>query len=382
MTESKQPIDSHAQSEHEPKKPEINKYFEAAIKAQASDLHLKVGQSPKVRVHKGIKSTTGTALTEKKMEELVFEILDEKQKHFFLENGVLDFAYEVGSDNRFRVNIFRQMTKISLVARRMTSQIPAFETLHLPPIVEKISDMVREGIILVTGPTGSGKSTTIASMIDHINRTRSCHIVTIEDPLEFVHTDKKAIVSQREIGIDVPDYESALQSLIRQDPDVVLVSEIRDSQTLTAAMRAAEMGRLVFGTLQASSAPQTIQRVLDLYPQNERDMARQAFASAFKAIICQVLLPGLKKEVPRVPMLEILISNPIVKKIISEKREADLDSVIKTGHNEGMLDFTTSLCKLVDDEWIDLKVALQFAPNVEELKMTLKGIRASARSVS
>jgi twitching motility protein PilT len=378
MTDNKQPIDSHIHLDHEP---EINKLFKAAIKAQSSDLHLKVGQPPKLRMHEGIRSTTGEALTEKKMEELVFEILSEKQKQFFLESGALDFAYEVGLENRFRVNIFRQRTKISLVARRITSKIPAFETLNLPPIVMKIADMAHEGIILVTGPTGCGKSTTIASMIDHVNRTRSCHIVTIEDPLEFIHTDKKSIVSQREIGIDVPDYESALRSLMRQDPDVVLVGEMRDNATLTAAMRAAETGHLVFGTLHSASASQTIQRILDLYPQEERDLARQTFAMSIKAIISQVILPGLKPSAKRVPAVEILISTPIVKKLISEKRESDLDSVIRSCQNEGMQDFTESLRSLVEGEWIDLKVALQYAPNVEELKMALKGIRAGTGNI-
>jgi twitching motility protein PilT len=378
MTENKQPIDSHVHFEQEP---EVNKYFKACIKAQSSDLHLKVGQPPKLRMHEGIRSTTGESLTEKKIEELVFEILSEKQKHFFLENGALDFAYEVGTENRFRVNVFRQRTKISLVARRITSKIPPFETLNLPRVIENIADMAHEGIILVTGPTGCGKSTTIASMIDHVNRTRSCHIVTIEDPLEFIHTDKKAIVSQREIGIDVPDYESALRSLMRQDPDVVLVGEMRDNQTLTAAMRAAETGHLVFGTLHSASASQTIQRILDLYPQQERDLARQTFAMSIKAIVSQVILPGLKPTAKRVPAVEILISNPSVKKLISEKRESDLDAVIRSCQNEGMQDFTESLRALVEGEWIDLKVALQYAPNVEELKMALKGIRAGTGSI-
>jgi twitching motility protein PilT len=378
MTDNKQPIDSHVHLKHEP---EINKYFKAAIKAKASDLHLKVSQPPKLRIHENIKSTTGDVLTEEKLEKLVFEILSEKQKLFFLENGYLDFAYEVGQFDRFRVNIFKQRTKISLAARRITSQIPAFETLHLPPAIEKIADTSYEGIILVTGPTGCGKSTTIASMIDYINNNRSCHIITIEDPLEFIHTDKKAIVSQREIGIDVQNYNDALQSLMRQDPDVVLIGEMRDNETLQAAMRAAETGHLVFGTLHSSSAAQAIQRVIDLYPQDERDLARQSFASAFRAIICQELLPGLKKEAPRVPAVEILISNPIVRKLISEKRESGLDSVIRACRNEGMQDFTESLCALVEDEWIDLKVALQYAPNVEELKMALKGIRASSGSI-
>jgi twitching motility protein PilT len=374
MADNKQPIDSHVHLEVEP---EINRYFKAAIKAQASDLHLKVGQPPKLRLNEGIRSTTAEALTEEKIEKLVFEILNEKQKQFLMETGNLDFAYEVSQTDRFRVNVFRQRSKISLTARRITSLIPPFESLHLPSAVKDIADKSYEGLILVTGPAGCGKSTTIASMIDHINQTRSCHIITIEDPLEFVHTDKKAIVSQREIGIDVRDYEGALNSLTRQDPDVVLIAEMRDKETLSAAIRAAETGQLVFSTLHSGSAAQTIQRIVDLFPQEERTLARQAFAQACRAVISQFLLPGLKKETPMVPAVEILICNPVVKKNISEGRETELEAVIRTSQSEGMQSFTESLRTLVEGEWIDLKVALQHAPNVEELKMALKGIRRS-----
>lgn len=374
MADNKQPIDSHVHLEVEP---EINRYFKAAIKAQASDLHLKVGQPPKLRLNEGIRSTTAEALTEEKIEKLVFEILNEKQKQFLMETGNLDFAYEVSQTDRFRVNVFRQRSKISLTARRITSLIPPFESLHLPSVVKDIADKSYEGLILVTGPAGCGKSTTIASMIDHINQTRSCHIITIEDPLEFVHTDKKAIVSQREIGIDVRDYEGALNSLTRQDPDVVLIAEMRDKETLSAAIRAAETGQLVFSTLHSGSAAQTIQRIVDLFPQEERTLARQAFAQACRAVISQFLLPGLKKETPMVPAVEILICNPVVKKHISEGRETELEAVIRTSQSEGMQSFTESLRTLVEGEWIDLKVALQHAPNVEELKMALKGIRRS-----
>ncbi|HAL45015.1 MAG: hypothetical protein A2Y12_17505 [Planctomycetes bacterium GWF2_42_9] len=375
MTDKKQPIDTHVHMEIEP---EINKFFKACVKAQASDLHLKVGQPPKLRMRDGIKNTNGEPLDAKKIEHLVFEILSEKQKTFFMENGALDFAYEFSDTDRFRINIFKQRTKVSLVARRITSKIPPFEMLHLPKMVQKIAESAHEGLVLVTGPTGSGKSTTLASMIDHINSLRACHIVTIEDPLEFVHTDKKAIVSQREIGIDVLDYGDALRSLMRQDPDVVLIGEMRDRETFTAAMRAAETGHLVFGTLHSASAAQTIQRILDLFPQEERDLARQTFAMSFQAVISQVILPSIRKDCARVPAVEIMISNPIVKKLISDGREAELGSVIRACSNEGMQDFTESLKSLVETDWIDLKTALASAPNVEELKMALKGIRASA----
>ncbi|MBE0536712.1 MAG: PilT/PilU family type 4a pilus ATPase [Phycisphaerae bacterium] len=372
-----QPLDRHTSEDHTP---EVEKWFRAAIKAGASDLHLKVGMPPKMRIHSKLKSTTGEILTEARAEELIFELMSPAQKDFFLENGALDFAYQVGKMDRFRINAFRQRGCVSMAARHISGNIPAFESLHLPPIVEKISE-VHDGLILVTGPTGCGKSTTIASMVDHINKTRACHIVTIEDPIEFLHVDDKAIVSQREIGIDVPNYDDALRSLMRQDPDVVLVGEMRDNETLTAAMRAAETGHLVFGTLHANNASQTIQRILDLFPQDERDLARQTFALTIRAVISQQLLPGIKENARRVPAIEILIRTPIIRKLISEEREGDIPSAIRAGEGEGMQDFTESLRKLVIEESIDLKVALQYAPNVEELKMALKGIRTSASGI-
>jgi twitching motility protein PilT len=372
-----QPIDSRVLSD---RKARIDKWFNAAIKAEASDLHLKVGQCPKMRVRTRLKDTSGEVLTAKQAEEIILEIMTEEQKQFFLKQGAIDFGYEVGELHRFRINVFRQRGMISLAARHITAEIPPFETLHLPPVVHKIAEH-HQGLVLVTGPAGCGKSTTIASMIDHINKTRACHIVTIEDPIEFLYKDIKAIISQREIGIDVPDYGEALRSLTRQDPDVVLIGEIRDSETLTASMRAAETGHLVFGTLHSANASQTIQRVLDLYPQEERGLVRQTFALTIRAVVSQNLLPGLKKEAQRIPAVEILVATPIVVRLISEEREGDLPHAIRAGSGEGMQDFTESLRTLVEKEWIDLKVALQYAPNVEELKMALKGIRATAGGI-
>lgn len=372
-----QPIDHHVHLDHEPA---INKFFRAAVKADASDIHLKVGKQPKLRIHGSLRDTTAEKLTAESAEKLIFEILSEDQKKFFIENGALDFAWQVGETDRFRVNIFRQRGFISLAARHISTKIPPFESLHLPPVIEKIAES-HDGLVLVTGPTGCGKSTTIASMIDHINERESIHIVTIEDPIEFLHRDKKAIVSQREIGIDVPNYEDALRSLMREDPDVVLVGEMRDRETLTAAMRAAETGHMVFGTLHSVNASQTIQRILDLFPNEERDLARQTFALTIRAVISQQLLPGIKENARRMPAIEILIANPIVKKLISEERESDLPSAIRACQNEGMQDFTESLRKLVMEEWIELKTALEFAPNVEELRMALKGIRTTASGI-
>ncbi len=372
-----QPIDTHTNSEHEP---EINKYFRAAVKTQANDLHLKVGQPPKLRLYGVLKNTTGEVMTAAKMQEMVFEILTPAKKESFLKNGTLDFAHEIGDETRFRINIFRQRGMISLAARRVSAEVPPFEKLHLPKSLEQIADS-NQGLILVVGPTGCGKTTTIASMIDHINRTRFCHIVTIEDPIEYLFKDQKAMVSQREIGIDVESFEDALTYLMRQDPDVVFVGEMRDAKTVTAGMRAAETGHLVFGTMHSANASQAIHRLLDLFPQSERDLIRQSLSLAIRAIISQVLLPCLHEGVDRIPAVEILLANPSVRKLISEGRESDLPSVMRSSQREGMQNLTENLCELVKNGSIDPKDAYKYAPNIEELKMALKGIRTTAEGI-
>jgi twitching motility protein PilT len=374
---AEQPIDAHI---HPDQEPTLNKFFKAAQKNQASDLHLKVGQPPKLRIYGQLKDTTGEIMTKERLEQLVFEILTPAQKESFLKAGTFDFAHELSEEDRFRVNIFRQRGVISLAARRVNANIPPFETLHLPPILEKISD-TRQGLVLVVGPTGCGKTTTIASMIDYINRTHSCHIVTIEDPIEYLFKDKKAIVSQREIGIDVQDFEEALRYLMRQDPDVVFIGEMRDAKTVTAAIRAAETGHLVLGTMHSVNASQAVQRLLDLFPQNERSLTRQTLSLTIKAIISQVLLPSIMEGVDRIPAVEILLTNPEVRKLISEEREADLPSVIRSCREEGMQDITDNLCEMVKKGSIDPKDAYKYAPNADELKMALKGIRTTTSGI-
>jgi len=372
-----QPLDTHITLDHEP---QLHKYFRAAIKTQANDLHLKVGQPAKLR-HKGqLKSTTGEIMTQEKLEEMILEILSPIQKEFLLVHGTLDFAHEIGGEHRFRINVFRQRGLISLAARRVSAFVPSFEELHLPPILERIAD-TNQGLVLVVGPTGCGKTTTIASMIDYVDRTRSCHIVTIEDPIEYLFKDQKAIVSQREIGIDVPDYDDALKYLMRQDPDVVFIGEMRDARTVTAGMRAAETGHLVFGTLHSANASQAVHRILDLFPSAERDLTRQTLSLAIKAIISQVLLPCIKEGIDRIPAFEILLANAAVRKLISEGREGDLPSVIRSSTQEGMVDFTETLCELVKNGSVDPKDAYKFAPNKDELKMALKGIRTTAEGI-
>lgn len=353
----------------------IDKYFKVTIKQQSSDLHLKGGHLPRIRLGGTLRQTTGEPIPEELLEEMVFEILSAEQKEFFLERGALDFAYDMGGTDRFRVNIFRQRGNISVAARRVSSIIPEFSSLNLPPAVEKIAENY-QGLVLVTGVTGSGKSTTIASMLDHINKTRPCHIVTIEDPIEFVYTDEKALVNQREVGIDVPDFDDALRSLMREDPDVVLIGEIRDYATLEAGLRAAETGHLVFATLHSTDAYQTITRMLDLTPQIERHMIRQALVGNLRAVVSQRLLPTIRKDVPRVPAVEIMLVNPAARKLIAEEREIDLPTVIKSSYSDGMVDFTESIRQLIEREFIDLKIGYSYASNPEELKMALKGIRS------
>ncbi len=375
---SEQPLDSQAGVAHHD--PEINKFFRVAIKTRASDLHLKVGQPPKLRLFGTLKNTTGEIMTEERVEKLVFEILSPVQKEYFLEHGSIDFAHEVDHENRFRTNVFKQRGMVSLAARRVNTSIPPFEDLHLPPILEQIAES-NQGLVLVVGPTGSGKTTTIASMIDHINRTRSCHIVTVEDPIEYLFRDAKAIVNQREVGLDVKDFEEALTYLMRQDPDVVFVGEMRDARTVTAGMRAAETGHLVFATMHSANAAQSVHRLLDMFPQSERGLVRQNLALALKAVISQMLLPCLKEGVDRVPAIEILIANAAARKLIAEERESDLPSVIRSCQHEGMQDITYHLSEMIKEGMVDPKDAFRCAPNKEELKMALKGIKTTASSI-
>ena len=374
---TEQDIGTDANSENEP---QLHRFFRAAIKTQASDLHLKVGQPPKLRIQGQLKDTTGEVMTKERIEQLVFEILRPDQKEFFLKTGTSDFAYEIGAEDRFRVNVFRQRNVISLAARRVNAEILAFEALNLPPILEKVADE-RQGLVLAVGPTGCGKTTTIVTMMNYINLTRSCHIVTIEDPIEYLIKDKKAIVSQREIGIDVRDFDEALRYLMRQDPDVVCIAEMRDAKSITAGMRAAETGHLVFGTMHSSSITHAVQRLLDLFPQNERDLARQTLSVAVKAIISQVLLPSIKEGVDRIPAVEILLANPTTRKLISEGRETDLPSLIRACKEEGMQDITDNLCELIQNGSVEPREAYKYAPNVDELKMALKGIRADTTGI-
>lgn len=365
-----------------PNEPEANKLFRMVMKYKGSDLHLKVGLPPAMRLAGVLRTMQLPVLTGAEMERLMFPLLSPRQKEILDTTGGADFAHIItepnGDETRFRVNLFKQRGRLSLVARRVNTSIPDFEGLGLPPILAEIVT-TDQGIIILAGVTGSGKSTTIASMLQYVNRTERCHVVTIEDPIEFTFKDDKCIINQREVGIDVIDWNTALKHAVRQDPDIILVGEMRDQETFSAALHAAETGHLVFGTIHASSAPSTISRILDLFPEEMHSAMRQNLAFNLKAIIAQKLLPTTKEWAAstgqtRVPLCEIMRMNPTVKKLILNCDDIKLAQAIRMGKEEGMVDFTESLRQLVVGEKIERSTAFEVAPNPETLRMALKGI--------
>jgi twitching motility protein PilT len=372
-----------------PNEPEANKLFRMVMKLKGSDLHLKVGLPPALRLAGVLRTMQLPPLTGAEMERLMFPLLTPRQKEILENTGGADFAHIIvdpnGDETRFRVNLFKQRGRLSLVARRVNTSIPDFEGLGLPPV---LADIVTtdQGIIILAGVTGSGKSTTIASMLQYVNKTERCHVVTIEDPIEFTFKDDKCIINQREVGIDVVDWNTALKHAVRQDPDIILVGEMRDQETFSAALHAAETGHLVFGTIHASSAPSTISRILDLFPKEMHSAMRQNLAFNLKAIIAQKLLKTTKdweaaRGQSRVPLVEIMRMNPTVKKLILNEDDIKLAQAIRMGKEEGMVDFTESLRKLVVAETIERATAFEVAPNPETLRMALKGIQLPEQGI-
>ncbi|WP_165230119.1 type IV pilus twitching motility protein PilT [Aquisphaera insulae] len=363
-----------------PNEPEANKLFRMVMKYKGSDLHLKVGVAPSMRLAGVLRQMQLPQLTSSDMERLMYPLLTPRQRGILDEEGGVDFAhiiYDGDIETRFRVNLFKQRGRLSLVARRVNNKIPSFEDLHLPQVLADITQY-DQGIIILAGVTGSGKSTTIASMLQYMNERERLHIVTVEDPIEYTFKDDKSIINQREVGIDVIDWDVALKHAVRQDPDVILVGEMRDRETFSAAMHAAETGHLVFGTIHAGTAPSTIGRLLDLFPRDMHSSLRQSLAFNLKAIIAQKLLPTTKeltaKGTTRVPTNEIMRINPTVRKLILNEEDTKLGDAIRIGKEEGMMDFTESLRLLVVAEKVERATAFEVAPSPEALKMALKGI--------
>jgi len=349
------------------------KFLQACIKFKASDLIMKSGQPPKIRLRGALKPLDTSAITPQEFMEIANHILTEQQVKDLHHFGSVDFAYDYDDQNRFRVNLFQARGKLGVAARLITSNILPFEGLHLPPSMSEIA-MQPQGIVLLCGVTGSGKSTTIASMLDFVNQRKPVHIVTLEDPIEYIFEDKTATINQREIGIDCLDFKTGLRALVRENPDIVLIGEMRDNETFNAALHAAETGHLVYGTIHASSTTQTFSRIYGLFPADEVGEVRKILGYQMRAFVYQKLLPTLHENIHRIPALEILINNAVVRTHILEEREGELREYLTSveARKTGMVDFNQSLVELVEREMIHMRVALEASPNVDELNMRLK----------
>jgi twitching motility protein PilT len=360
----------------EPAGLEIDRLFEAMVKLNGSDLHLKVDKPPYMRVKGALQPLKYPPIGAEQMKRLCAPIMNERQRGIFDTDGGADFAHTCVVDGvrwRFRINMLTQQGAWGLVARRVNNTIPDFEKLFLPPSIERLCQL-DQGMVLLAGVTGSGKSTTIGSMLNYINRNYRKHILTLEDPIEFVFTEDKCLINQREIGNDVRNFEIGMKHAVREDPDIILVGELRDVETFKTAIHAAETGHLVFGTIHAASASSCIGRILDLFPQEEHPSIRSAIAFNMKGIVAQKLLKSIKPGVSRVPVVEVMFIDVLIRKYVLEEQDHLIADHIKKSVKDGMQDFTQSLKSLIDLGLIDRHDALEIAPNREALVMALKGI--------
>ena len=348
----------------------IEELLEDAVGKGASDIHISANLPPVFRIDGKLIRTNMEALTAENVETLVFPILNNEQRRKLEQEWELDLSYGIHGLGRFRVNVYKNNGTYAAAFRTINTQVPSFETLGLPPVVKKITERPR-GLILVTGPTGSGKSTTLASMIDHINETRNEHILTIEDPVEFVHKSKKSVVHQRELGQDTRSFANALKSALREDPDIILVGEMRDLDTISLAITAAETGHLVMGTLHTSSASQTIARIIDVFPQGQQQQIRIMLSNSLCAVFSQTLLPKLSEngeKKGRVMAQEIMVVNGAIANLIREGKTSQMYSAIQTGAQHGMQTLETALANLYKKGLISAEDALVKSSRPDELK--------------
>jgi twitching motility protein PilT len=323
--------------------PTMDELLCESLERNASDLHLGAGEPPALRVHGDLVRCERPALTAPEVAELVYSIMSVEQRQHFDAEHEVDFSCALGGQGRFRVNVFMQSRGPGAVLRAIPTKIPSLESLNMPPILKELCERER-GLVLVTGPTGSGKSTTLAAMIDLINETWSGHILTIEDPIEFVHTPKRCIVNQREIGPHTGSFSNALRSALREDPDVILIGEMRDLETIALALTAAETGHLVFGTLHTSSAPKTVDRVIDVFPAGQQSQIRTMVSESLEAVVAQTLLK--KKGGGRVAASEILVAVPAIRNLIREGKLHQIPSMMQTGQRVGMQTLDMALADL------------------------------------
>lgn len=349
----------------------IEPFLEEVIRRDASDLHVQVGLPPMVRVDGALAPIRGQAvLSAENIDDILFGLLDDEQKEVYLKDKEIDFSFAYGELGRFRVNAFHEKGNPAVAFRLIPNKIRTVEDLQLPPIMNKLTEFPR-GLVLVTGPTGSGKSTTLAAMLDKVNRERAMHIITIEDPIEYQHHHKKSIVVQREVHFDTRSFSSALRSSLREDPDVVLIGEMRDLETISTAITVAETGHLVFATLHTNSAAQSIDRMVDVFPPHQQQQIRIQLASVLQGIVAQRLIPMVGGG--RMAVAEILVVTPAVRNIIREGKTHQLDAVIQTGAEYGMQSMDATLARNIHEGKITYEEAKNYAVNLEELDRLMRG---------
>jgi len=340
---------------------EIDAFFKLMHEQGASDLHLASGQRPALRLHGDIERIKYDVLTSDKLRGLLYEITSQEKIKIFEETGDVDFGYEIPGLARYRANYFMQKNGISAVFREIPSDIMTVEQLGLPQVISKLANLPR-GLVLVTGPTGSGKSTTLAAIIDEANRTRKDHIITIEDPIEFVHNSQNCIVNHREVGLHTKHFASALRGALREDPDIILVGELRDLETIRLAIEASSTGHLVFGTLHTSSAPKTVDRIIEVFPSTEQTQIRSTLSDGLRAIIAQTLFKRVDQR-GRCAAMEILIATPAVRNLIREAKSHQIPSMIQTGKQYGMQLMDDAIMALYQKHWIGADEAYAKAYN-------------------
>lgn len=351
--------------------PRIEVLLDEVVKKKASDLHIQVGLPPMLRVDGSLTPVAGSEpLDEEAVEALVFAILDEDQKQILLKDKEFDFSFAYGDLGRFRVNAFHERGNMAAAMRLIPNDILTIEQLGLPGIVNKFADFPR-GLVLVTGPTGSGKSTTLAAMIHKINAERASHIITIEDPIEYTHRSQKSVIAQREVHYDTYSFSAALRSALREDPDVVLIGEMRDLETIASAITIAETGHLVFATLHTNSASQSIDRMIDVFPPHQQPQIRAQLSNILMAIVSQRLVPAIGGG--RIAAAEILVATPAVRNIIREGKAHQLEAVIQTGAEFGMQSMDKTLVGLIHEGTITYDEARNFAVDLDELDRLMRG---------
>jgi len=355
---------------------DIQQLFKIMLEKNASDLHLRSDSVPYLRISGELTPADNiTPISNSEIKEMIYGLMNPEQKKIFETKYECDLSVSIADFGRFRLNVYKQKNTVSVCVRHIPAEIPKFESLNLPVIIKKLAEN-DTGLVLVTGQTGCGKSTTLAAMIDHINSTKSVNIITIEDPIEFVHKDKKSIISQRELGIDTLSYYDALKHVVRQDPDVILIGEMRDYETVQAALTAAQMGHLVLSTIHTIDTIQTVNRIVEMFPPHHQNQIRFQLGDCLKGVISQKLLSSVSSK-RMIPAVEVLVVTPLIKKYIQENNLAEISNLLKQGQYYGMQTFNQALLKLYKEGKVKLEDALEVAPSPEELMMSIHGIETS-----